>query len=111
MIDPAAIMRSIYRAYLENPDQFTVSTDAHGTQSILFKQVKNGFKGIQIQSHPFWLKAFMLEAPKDQGIRVGNLEVDPPIGLNQLPKELTVLPQNVSFKASEATLKNRMTYL
>ncbi|MBE9029260.1 hypothetical protein IQ266_05730 [filamentous cyanobacterium LEGE 11480] len=110
MIDPSAIMRSIYSTYLEKPNEFTVSTDSSGTKSIIFKQVQNGFKGIRLQENPFWLKAFMLEPSQNEGIDVGNLEVDPPIALDQLPKGLTVLPTTVTFKPTQESLKNRMTY-
>jgi hypothetical protein len=33
------------------------------------------------------------------------------IGLEQLPKELLVLPSEVKFKPSKGTLKERMMYL
>ncbi len=107
MVDPAAIMRSIYSQYLEKPQEFKVTTAADGTRSILFKQVQSGFKGIRIQSQPFWLKAFLLENQDD----VGSLEIDVPIALTELPKGLLVLPQGVKFERSKNTLKERMTYL
>jgi hypothetical protein len=111
MVDPSAIMRSIYSAYLTKPQDFTTVTAPDGSQSLLFKQVQSGFKGIRIQPQPFWLKAFLLEASKDQGMSVGSLEVDAPIALTQLPKELTILPTGIKFKPSDNSLKERMTYL
>ncbi len=107
MVDPAAIMRSIYSQYLEKPKEFNVTTAADGTRSLLLKQAQSGFKGIRIQPQPFWLRAFLLENQND----VGSLEIDPPIALEQLPQELLVLPPGVKFERSKSTLKERMTYL
>jgi hypothetical protein len=111
MVDPSAIMRSIYSQYLEKPKDFNVTTAADGTRSILFKQVQSGFKGIRIQPQPFWLKGFLLENQGDKGMSVGSLEVDAPIALEQLPQGLLVLPSDVKFQPSKGTLKERMTYL
>jgi hypothetical protein len=111
MVDPSAIMRSIYSEYLTKPQDFTTVTATDGSKSLLFKKVQSGFKGIRIQPQPFWLKAFLLESSKDKGNGVGSLEVDAPIGLTQLPKELTILPTGIKFKPSDNSLKERMTYL
>ncbi len=111
MIDPAAIMRSIYVQYLDEPQKFTVKPGINGEKSILFKQVKNGFKGIQVQSKPFWLKGFLLAAAKEKGGQTGSLEIDPPIALAAIPQGLLTLPPGVTFKPSQETLRNRMTYL
>jgi hypothetical protein len=111
MVDPSAIMRSIYSAYLAQPQAFTTVTATDGSKSLLFKKVQSGFKGIRIQPQPFWLKAFLLAAAQDQGMSGGSLEVDAPIALAQLPKELTVLPTGIKFTPSDNSLKARMTYL
>jgi hypothetical protein len=111
MVDPSAIMRSIYSAYLTKPQDFTTVTATDGSKSLLFKKVQSGFKGIRIQPQPFWLKAFLLESPQGKGKGVGSLEVDAPIALTQLPKELTILPTGIKFKPSDNSLKERMTYL
>jgi hypothetical protein len=110
MIDPSAIMRSIYSEYLTKPQDFTTATATDGSKSLLFKKVQSGFKGIRIQPQPFWLKAFLLESAKG-GMSTGSLEVDAPIALAQLPKELTILPTGIKFKPSDNSLKDRMTYL
>jgi hypothetical protein len=111
MIDPAAIMRSIYVQYLDEPQKFTVKPGMNGEKSILFKQVKNGFKGIRVQSKPFWLKGFLLAAAPEKGGQTGSLEIDAPIALAAIPQTLLTLPQGVTFKPSQETLRNRMTYL
>jgi hypothetical protein len=111
MVDPSAIMRSIYSVYLAKPQDFTTVTATDGSKSLLFKKVQSGFKGIRIQPQPFWLKAFLLEAAKEKGQGLGSLEVDAPIALTQLPKELTILPTGIKFKPSDNSLKERMTYL
>jgi hypothetical protein len=111
MVDPSAIMRSIYSAYLTKPQDFTTAIATDGSKSLLFKKVQSGFKGIRIQPQPFWLKAFLLEAAKDQGMSMGSLEVDAPIALAKLPQELTILPTGIKFKPSDNSLKERMTYL
>jgi hypothetical protein len=111
MIDPSAIMRSIYTQYLDKPQTFTVKPSTDNTKTILFKKVENGFKGIRIQTQPFWLNAFLLESPKDKGGSIGSLEVDAPIALEAIPTELLTLPKGIKFKRSTETLKNRMTYL
>lgn len=110
MIDPAGIMRSIYSEFLDHPKQFA-STTAQGIQTIQFKENKYGFKGIQVATKPFWLKTLLFEQPSESGLRQGRLEVDPPIALDALPKELAVLPKGVKFKSSEGDLRQRMTYL
>jgi hypothetical protein len=111
MVDPSAIMRSIYGEYLTKPQDFTTAIATDGSKSLLFKKVQSGFKGIRIQPQPFWLKAFLLESPQGKGSGVGSLEVDAPITLTELPKELTILPTGIKFKPSENSLKERMTYL
>lgn len=77
MIDPSAIMRTMYDHYLAQPNRFNRVLERQGVESILLKQPQNGFKGIQVQTEPFWLRAFMMERPQEKGITVGNLEVDP----------------------------------
>jgi hypothetical protein len=111
MVDPSAIMRSIYSEYLAKPQDFTTAIATDGRKSLLFKKVQSGFKGIRIQPQPFWLKAFLVESPKDKVMGVGSLEIDAPIGLTQLPSELTILPTGIKFKPSDNSLKERMTYL
>jgi hypothetical protein len=111
MIDPSAIMRSIYVNYLDEPQKFTVKSGPKGEKAILFKQIKDGFKGIRIQEKPFWLKGVLLEIAKAQEVQIGSLEIDTPIGLEAIPPELLTLPKGVKFKPSEATLRDRMTYL
>jgi hypothetical protein len=111
MVDPSAIMRSIYSEYLAKPQDFTTAIATDGSKSLLFKKVQSGFKGIRIQPQPFWLKAFLVESPKDKVMGVGSLEIDAPIGLTQLPSELTILPTGIKFKPSDNSLKERMTYL
>lgn len=110
MADPSAIMRAIYRQFLEQPKQFTTTTN-NGIQTIQFKQVKDGFKGIQAVAKPFWLKTLLLETKEGAAVVQGQLEIDPPIGLEALPEGLAVLPKGVKFKASENDLRQRMTYL
>jgi hypothetical protein len=110
LVDPSAIMRSIYVQYLDHPKDFTVKTVAN-EKVIAFKKPESGFKDIHVQNSPFWLKSFTLDLSKEGVKEVGHLEVDAPIALETLPEELFTLPQGVAFKPSKENLKNRMSYL
>jgi hypothetical protein len=110
MIDPSAIMRSVYSEFLERPKQFTTTT-TQGIQTLQMKENQGGIHGIQVATKPFWLKTLLFEKPAALGLLQGRLEIDPPIALDALPKELAVLPKGVKFKASEGDLRQRMQYL
>jgi hypothetical protein len=110
LIDPSAIMRSIYSQYLDHPKDFTVKTTAN-EKVIAFKKPQSGFKDIHVQNNPFWLKSFTLDLSKDSVKETGYLAVDAPISLEALPEALFTLPKGVTFKASKDDLKSRMNYL
>jgi hypothetical protein len=110
LIDPSAIMRSIYVQYLDHPKDFTAKTVAN-EKVIAFKKPGSGFQDIHVQNTPFWLKSFTLDLSKDGVKAVGRLEVDAPIALETLPEELLTLPKGVAFKPSKENLKSRMSYM
>ncbi|NJM46234.1 MAG: hypothetical protein HC860_08670 [Alkalinema sp. RU_4_3] len=111
MIDPSAIMRSIYQSYLEDPKSFTVQTTEPNQKVLMLKEALSGFQGLTIQEKPFWLKNFMFSDPADPAKGIGRLEIDAPVALESLPKVLYTLPAGVQFQPSKETLKERMVYL
>jgi hypothetical protein len=111
MIDPSAIMRSIYTNYLEDPKLFTTKPIPPNQKALTLKTPIAGFQGITIQEKPFWLNAFAFNDPANAEKGLGRLEIDPPIALEVLPKLLYTLPAGIQFQPSKETLKERMVYL
>jgi hypothetical protein len=111
MIDPSAIMRSIYTNYLDDPKLFTTKTTEPNQKALLLKEAVSGFQGITIQEKPFWLKNFVFNDPANPAKGIGRLEIDAPIALEALPKVLYTLPAGIQFQPSKETLKERMVYL
>jgi hypothetical protein len=111
MIDPSAIMRSIYTNYLDDPKAFTTKATEPNLKLLLLKEAVSGFQGITIQEKPFWLKNFVFNDPADPAKGIGRLEIDAPIALEALPKVLYTLPAGIQFQPSKETLKERMVYL
>lgn len=113
MVDPAGFKRSVYfQSYREKPSDFNV-TQQGDTKTILFKQVKWSFAGVKIQEHPFWLRSFVF--CNCQSVKpftpVSILEVSRPIPIEQVPESVKVLPPDVKFEPSEATVEYYLKYL
>jgi hypothetical protein len=111
MIDPSAIMRSIYTNYLDDPKAFITKIPQPNQKILLLKEAVSGFQGITIQEKPLWLKGFAFSDPANPDKGIGRLEIDAPVALEALPKVLYTLPAGIQFQPSKETLKERMVYL
>lgn len=126
LINPTLIKTSFYYQYQEAPEKFTV-TEFDGVMTLRANDLEYGFGGILITRDPLWLKGFVMyecdtqacfdtamendfSVPEDFPIR-NVMEIDAPIPLAEIPDEVKVLPEGVTFNPSGQTADRFMTYL
>ncbi|MEO1633843.1 MAG: hypothetical protein AAFS04_02020 [Cyanobacteria bacterium J06631_9] len=117
-IDPAVLMRYIYQDTQAMPENFTV-TEVDDELAYLFAEAPYGFLGVRVTAQaPFWMTAMLYSLECQEEICLydhsGNFaarEVDPPTVLTEIPAEVQVLPEGITFEESTRTADTFMTYL